>query len=232
VPIAPCPVAGHHWKESGPVLLTPTLQIFRGISKVPSQPSLLQAKQAQLAQPLLIGSVPSSPVPQHSTHTAKVLQQRAPLHRLSHRPGSDRPPPRAACRRWAPCLGSFPGREVPVTPAWEPGSSRAENLGLWGVILGHETPGTPIVGQKTYISPWENTLGREFSHNNDHHAPSTGRRRMDVPLCPRALPGDGAAPRGTASPDGPSSPLARRRSTPSQDVPVRRRKAGHKSLQL
>jgi len=28
VPIAPCPVAGHHWKESGPVLLTPTLQIF------------------------------------------------------------------------------------------------------------------------------------------------------------------------------------------------------------
>jgi len=38
VPIAPCPVAGHHWKESGPVLLTPALQIFMGISKVPSQP--------------------------------------------------------------------------------------------------------------------------------------------------------------------------------------------------
>ena len=36
VPIAPCPVAGHHWKESGPVLLTPTLQIFRGIDKDPS----------------------------------------------------------------------------------------------------------------------------------------------------------------------------------------------------
>jgi len=33
VPIAPCPVAGHHWKESGPVLLTPTLQIFIGICK-------------------------------------------------------------------------------------------------------------------------------------------------------------------------------------------------------
>ena len=31
VPIAPCPVAGHNWKESGPVLLTPTLQIFMGI---------------------------------------------------------------------------------------------------------------------------------------------------------------------------------------------------------
>ena len=38
VPVAPCAVAGHHWKESGPVLLTPTLQIFRGISKVPSFP--------------------------------------------------------------------------------------------------------------------------------------------------------------------------------------------------
>jgi len=31
VPIAPCPVTGHHWKESGPVLLTPTLQIFISI---------------------------------------------------------------------------------------------------------------------------------------------------------------------------------------------------------
>ena len=43
VPIAPCPVTGHHWKELGPILLTPTLQIFVGIYKVPSQPSLLQA---------------------------------------------------------------------------------------------------------------------------------------------------------------------------------------------
>ena len=61
VPIAPCPVAGHHCKESGPVLLTPTLQIFRGISKVPSQPSLLQAEQAQLPQPLLGGEMLQSP---------------------------------------------------------------------------------------------------------------------------------------------------------------------------
>jgi len=45
VPVAPCPVAGHHWKESGPILLTPTMQIFRGIYKVPS---LLQAEQAQI----------------------------------------------------------------------------------------------------------------------------------------------------------------------------------------
>ena len=42
VPVAPCPVAGHHWKESGPILLTPTLQIFVSFSKVLSQPSLLQ----------------------------------------------------------------------------------------------------------------------------------------------------------------------------------------------
>ena len=28
VPIAPCPVTGHHWKGSGPILLTPTLEIF------------------------------------------------------------------------------------------------------------------------------------------------------------------------------------------------------------
>jgi len=28
VPIAPCPVAGHHWKESGPIFLTPILEIF------------------------------------------------------------------------------------------------------------------------------------------------------------------------------------------------------------
>jgi len=29
--IVPCPAAGHHWKESGPILLTPTLQIFMSI---------------------------------------------------------------------------------------------------------------------------------------------------------------------------------------------------------
>ena len=61
VPIAPCPVAGHHWEESGPVLLTPTLQIFLGISKVPSQPSLLQAEEAQLPQLFLVGGMLQSP---------------------------------------------------------------------------------------------------------------------------------------------------------------------------
>jgi len=40
---------------------TPTLQIFRGIYKVPSQPSLLQAEQAQLLQPLLVAEMLQSP---------------------------------------------------------------------------------------------------------------------------------------------------------------------------
>jgi len=40
-------------EESGPILLTPALKRFVGIYKVPSQPSLLQAKQAQLPQPFL-----------------------------------------------------------------------------------------------------------------------------------------------------------------------------------
>ena len=36
VPIAPCPVAGHYWKELGPILLTPTLEIFVSIYYVPN----------------------------------------------------------------------------------------------------------------------------------------------------------------------------------------------------
>ena len=32
VPIVPCPVTGHYWKELGPTFLTPTLQIFVSIS--------------------------------------------------------------------------------------------------------------------------------------------------------------------------------------------------------
>jgi len=66
VPIAPCPVAGHHWKESGPILLTPSLKIFRGVYKIPSQPSLLQAKQAQLPQPFLVREMLQSPNHLHS----------------------------------------------------------------------------------------------------------------------------------------------------------------------
>ena len=41
VPVAPCPVAGHQWRESGPVLLTPTLQIFISIYKVLSSLSCI-----------------------------------------------------------------------------------------------------------------------------------------------------------------------------------------------
>ena len=48
-------------KESGPVLLTPTLKIFIGISKIPSQSLLLQAKQSQLPQPFLIREMLRSP---------------------------------------------------------------------------------------------------------------------------------------------------------------------------
>ena len=54
VPVAPCPV-------TGPILLTPTLQIFISIYKVPSQPSLLQVEQAQLPQPPLLGQMLESP---------------------------------------------------------------------------------------------------------------------------------------------------------------------------
>ena len=66
VPIAPCPVAGHHWKESGPILLTPTLKIPISIYEVPSQPSLLQAEQAQLPQPFVVGEMLQSPHHPHS----------------------------------------------------------------------------------------------------------------------------------------------------------------------
>jgi len=61
VPTAPCPVAGHHCKELGPILLTPALKTFISSYIIPSQPSFLQAKQAQLPQPLLIREVLQSP---------------------------------------------------------------------------------------------------------------------------------------------------------------------------
>ena len=80
VPIAPCPVAGHHWKEPGPVLLTRTLQIFRGICKIPSQPSLLQAEQAQLPQPLLLEEMLQSPHPLQASQQKELLD--IPLRRL------------------------------------------------------------------------------------------------------------------------------------------------------
>lgn len=47
-------VTGHHQKESGPILLKPSLKVFLYIDKIPSKPFLLQAKQVQLAQPFPI----------------------------------------------------------------------------------------------------------------------------------------------------------------------------------
>lgn len=44
LPVSPCPVAEHHWKDSGPMLLTTALKIFMSIDKIPSQLSLVQAK--------------------------------------------------------------------------------------------------------------------------------------------------------------------------------------------
>lgn len=51
--IVPCPVPGHHWRESGPIL-TVTLKIFVYIGKIPVQLSLLQAKLIQFLQAFLI----------------------------------------------------------------------------------------------------------------------------------------------------------------------------------
>ncbi|PKU38679.1 rna-directed dna polymerase from mobile element jockey-like [Limosa lapponica baueri] len=47
----------HHREESGFILLTPALQILISIDEVPSQSSLLQAKQTQVSQPFLIREV-------------------------------------------------------------------------------------------------------------------------------------------------------------------------------
>jgi len=66
VSTAPCPLTGNYWKQSGPILLTPTLKIFVSLLKIPSQPTLLQAKQDQLPQPFLTGEVLQPPHHLHS----------------------------------------------------------------------------------------------------------------------------------------------------------------------
>lgn len=128
-----------------------------------------------------------------------------------------------------PHPGRFLGWEAPSTPAWEQGSKGAASLGLWGGILGRRASGTLVIGQKTYISPWEYTL------------------TLGGPSSPR-LPGhpglvEGCPPpptspckgteqlHGTSSvPDSRELPVsARCRSASSQDVLVGRRKADHKS---
>jgi len=58
VPIAPCPVAGHHWKEFGPIFLTPTPKIFISIYKVQrvQRVTRIQSKQVPLANETAVRS--------------------------------------------------------------------------------------------------------------------------------------------------------------------------------
>jgi len=53
VPIASGPVTAHRGKEPGSVFFAPSLQVFVQIKKIPPEPSLPQAEQSQLSQPLL-----------------------------------------------------------------------------------------------------------------------------------------------------------------------------------
>jgi len=107
VPVAPCPVAGHHCKEPGPVLLTPPLQILIGISKVPSQPSLLQAEQAQLPQPLLVGGMLKSPPHPRSPALGSLAGELGSVTlTLSSLPPC---PPRLSAGGVPPRLGELPG---------------------------------------------------------------------------------------------------------------------------
>jgi len=55
VPVASGPVTRHHWKEPGPVVFAPSLQLFLDIGEIPPEPSLLQVKQSQISQSFLIG---------------------------------------------------------------------------------------------------------------------------------------------------------------------------------
>ena len=67
VPSAPRPIIGHHQTHPGPIILTPTLQIFAQtkIPRAPSEPSLLQAEQPRGSQPSSIGRCSGLPPPPH-----------------------------------------------------------------------------------------------------------------------------------------------------------------------
>lgn len=54
VPITPCSAAAHHWKESSPIHLTPTLYILINSDEISSQSSLPEAEQSQVAQTFLV----------------------------------------------------------------------------------------------------------------------------------------------------------------------------------
>jgi len=98
VPIASGPVTGHHSKKPGSIFIAPSLQVFLYIGKILPKPSLLQAGQSQLSQPVL---------------TQDTLQS---LHHLRG-PSLDFPPPAPVCPcllRWEPRTGhSTPGVASP-----------------------------------------------------------------------------------------------------------------------
>jgi len=178
VPVALCPVAGHHCKESGPVLLTPTLQIFRGISKVPSQPSLLQAKQAQLPQPLLIGEMFQSP---HHPRSPPLdsLQQLLIFLELGS-PALD------TALQMGPHQGSVEGEEnLPQPAGHTPPNAPQETIGLLGsqgTLLAH---GSLVVPQHSQVPLRRAALCSSLLHVLSTAVPCC---RQGTGLCPH--PGD------------------------------------------
>src|SRR5699024_8009122 len=55
--ILPCPITLHPHKQPFPFLFICSLQVLKSHNEVSLEPSLLQAKQAQLPQPFLTGEV-------------------------------------------------------------------------------------------------------------------------------------------------------------------------------
>lgn len=53
-PIATFPFIRHSWKDFVSIFFIPSQQVFIYSDEVPSDPSLLRAKQSQLSQPLLL----------------------------------------------------------------------------------------------------------------------------------------------------------------------------------
>lgn len=49
VPIAACPVIGHHWEEPGSILFTPFLEVLLNIDKMLPELAFHQAKQFLLS---------------------------------------------------------------------------------------------------------------------------------------------------------------------------------------
>jgi len=60
-PVAPRSVAAHHWKEPGPIHLTPTLQLLTNSDEITSQFSPHQDDQPQVSQTFLIRDMLQAP---------------------------------------------------------------------------------------------------------------------------------------------------------------------------